>query len=413
MITREPLDDVLKAYAELVIRLGVNVQLGQRVVIRAHPEQAATARALATEAYRVGASQVSIEYRDQHLQRAQVEYAPDEQLGKVLAHELAAARSWGEDKVALISLTGNPNPTLMNGLDPDRLARSAPLELIQAIMPMTTTNQIAWTVVAAPTSGWAEAVLGTPDVARLWEGIKVAMRLDHDDPVRSWQEHNATLHQRRDMLNSRGFDRVRYRGPGTDLTLGLAPGNTWAGGAILNADGVEFMPNLPTEEVFAAPDWRRVEGTIQTTAAFFLVSMNALVEDLRLEVSDGTITSATAARGEDAVRAQFDLVPRSRHFGEIAIVDKDSAVKRSGLVYQDMLYDENAGSHVAWGTGFPFNVPGTDRLKPEERINQGLNQASTHVDIVIGSPEVEIDGIDRDGTVTPITRGDTFVLPTA
>jgi aminopeptidase len=280
-------------------------------------------------------------------------------------------------------------------------------------MPITTTNQIAWTVVAAPTPGWAEAVLGTPDVARLWEGIKVSMRLDQEDPVRSWQEHNARLHQRRDMLNARGFDRVRYRGPGTDLTMGLAPGNAWAGGPIVNADGVEFMPNLPTEEVFTAPDWRRVEGTIQTTAAFFLMSMNTLVENLRLEVADGTITGAQASRGEDAVRAQFDAIPRSRHFGEIAIVDKDSAVKRSGLVYQDMLYDENAGSHVAWGTGFPFNIPGSDRLKPDERIDQGLNQSSTHVDIVIGSPEVEIDGIGRDGAVTPITRGDTFVLGSA
>ncbi|MDC5696967.1 aminopeptidase [Intrasporangium calvum] len=413
MITHEPFDDELKAYAELVVRLGVNVQLGQRVVIRCHPEQAATARALATEAYRVGASRVSIDYRDQHLQRAQVEHAPEEELGRVLDHELAAARSWGEDKVALISLTGNPNPTIMEGLDPQRLARSTPIEFIKTIMPVMTTNQIAWTVVAAPSPGWAEAVTGSPDTTRLWEGIKVAMRLDQPDPAKSWQEHNALLHLRRDMLNARGFDRIRYRGPGTDLTMGLAPGNAWAGGSVTNADGVEFLPNLPTEEVFAAPDWRRVEGTIQTTAAFFLTTMNTLVEDLRLEVADGTITSATAARGEEAVRAQFDLIPRSRHFGEVAIVDKESAVRRSGLVYQDMLYDENIGSHVAWGAGYPFNVPGSDRLGPDERIQQGLNQANTHVDIVIGSPQVEIDGIDKDGAVTPITRGDTFVLPTA
>jgi len=413
MILHEPFDDELRTYAELVIRLGVNVQLGQRVVIRCQPEQAATARALANEAYRVGARHVSIEYRDQHLHRAQVEHAPDEELGKVLAHEVANVRSWGEDRVAIINLTGNPNPTLMEGLDPDRLSRSAPVDLIKELMPITTTNQVAWTVVAAPTPGWAEAVLGTPDTRRLWEGIKVAMRLDQADPVRSWQEHNAALHLRRDMLNSRGFDRVRYRGPGTDLSMGLAPGNAWAGGSITNADGIDFMPNLPTEEVYTAPDWRRVEGTIQTTAAFFLMSMNTLVEDLRLEVSDGTITAATAARGEAAVHAQFDAVPRSRHFGEIAIVDKDSAVKRSGLVYQDMLYDENAGSHVAWGAGFPFNVPGSDALNPDERVSQGLNQSSTHVDIVIGSPEVEIDGIAKDGTVTPITRGDTFVLASA
>lgn len=413
MQINESFDRELKAYAELVVRLGVNVQLGQRVVIQGYPEQAATARAIAEAAYAAGAKKVSIDYKDQLLQRSHVEHAADEDLGSVLAHEIAAAKSWGEDKVAVISLTGNPNPTVMDGIDPERLARNAPIELIKVVMPTITTNQIAWTVVAAPSPGWAQAVLGTPDVARLWEGIKTSMRLDQDDPLKSWREHNDNLIRRRDMLNSRGFDKIRYRGPGTDLTMGLAAGNVWAGGPTVNADGVEFMPNLPTEEVFTAPDWRRVEGTIQTTKAFFLATMNVLVEDLRLEVRDGTITAAEAARGEAAVRAQFDSIPRSRHFGEVAIVDKDSAVRRSGLVYNDMLYDENVGSHVAWGTGYPVNVEGAVDMAPDDRVERGLNQSNTHVDIVIGSPDVEIDGIAADGTVTPITRGDTFVLDSA
>jgi aminopeptidase len=356
---------------------------------------------------------VTIDYVDQHLQRAHVEFAPEEELGKALAHEIEAARSIGGDKVALISLTGNPNPHVMDGIDADRLARNTPMDLIKEIMPVVTTNQVAWTVAAAPSPGWAQALFGTPDTARLWAGIKTAMRLDQPDPIKSWREHNAGLVLRRDMLNSRGFDAIRYRGPGTDLTLGLAAGAVWAGGPSVNADGVEFMPNMPTEEVFTAPDWRRVEGTIATTAAFFLASMNVLVEDLRLEVRDGTITAAEAARGVEAVRAQFDLIPRSRHFGEVAIVDKDSAVRRSGIVYNDMLYDENAGSHVAWGTGYPVNVAGGNEMAPDDRIEQGLNQSATHVDIVIGSPDVEIDGIGKDGSVTPITRGDTFVLSSA
>jgi aminopeptidase len=301
----------------------------------------------------------------------------------------------------------------MEGLDPTRLAKAVPVEFARIVQPVMLTNQIAWTVVAAPTPGWAEAVLGTPDVARLWEGIKVAMRLDQDDPVRSWRDHVADLGRRRELLNARGFDRVRYRGPGTDLTLGLLPGASWAGGSAVNADGVEFMPNLPTEEVFTSPDWRRVEGRIATTAAFFLQTMNTLVEDLRLEVSDGKITGAHAARGEEAVQTQFDLFPRARHFGEIAIVDRDSAVRRSGLVYQDMLYDENVGSHVAWGAGFPSVVPGANDRSPDDRVADGLNQSPVHVDIVIGSPDVEIDGIHADGTVVPITREDTFVLDTA
>jgi aminopeptidase len=409
----EAFDHELRAYAEIVVRLGVNVQLGQRVVVRAFPEQADTARAIATEAYRVGASRVTIEYVDQHLKRAQVDHAPEESLGTLLPHELEAVRAYGTDRVALVTLTGNPNPTVMEGADAERIAKAVPMEAVKLVMPIVTTNAIAWTVAGAPSPGWAESVLGTPDVARLWDGIKVAMRLDEDDPVQSWRDHVAALVERRDMLNSRGFDRVRYRGPGTDLTMGLAPGAVWAGGSTENADGVEFMPNLPTEEVFTAPDWRRVEGTARTTAGFFLTSMNAHVEDLALEVRDGTITGATASRGLEAVTRQFDLFPRARHFGEVAIVDRESAVRRSGLVFQDMLFDENVGSHVAWGTGFPTTVTGGNDLSPEDRVRSGLNQSPTHVDIVIGSPEVEIDGIHADGTVVPITRDDTFVLGSA
>lgn len=406
----EPFDHELAAYAEIVIRLGVNVQLGQRVVISCYPEHTATARALAKEAYRVGASKVTIDYTDQHLQRYQVEHAPLDELGRSLPYEVDAVRSWGTDKVARIRLTGNPNPTLMAALDPERIAASAPRDLLRAALPILTTNQIAWTVVAAPSPGWAEAVFGTPDVAQLWEAIKVAMRLDQSDPVSSWQDHIDALTTRRDLLNGRAFDRIRYRGPGTDLTIGLVEGAVWAGGAAVNQDGVVFMPNMPTEEVFTAPDWRRVEGVATTTAPFFLVTMNALVEDLRLEIADGTIKQATASRGEEEVRAQFEAIPRSRHLGEVAIVDKESAVRRTGLVFQDMLFDENAGSHVAWGTGYPTTVRGGVELDPQSRIDAGLNQAATHVDVVIGSPDVEIDGIDRNGTATPITRGDTFVL---
>ncbi len=409
----EPFDHELKAYAELVIRIGVNVQPGQRVVIRGYPEHVATARALADEAYRVGASKVTIDYLDQHLRRSEVLHAREEDLGKSLPHELEGVRAWREDRPALISLTGNPNPTLMEGLDPSRLAAATPLDLVKEVMPIVTTNTVAWTVVAAPTPGWAEAVLGTPDTMRLWEAIKVAMRLDQADPVTSWQDHLAGLVLRREMLNARGFDRVRYRGPGTDLTMGLPAGARWAGGPAVNADGVEFNPNLPTEEVFVAPDWRRVEGVARTTAPFFLVAMNARVEGLQLEIRDGTVKGATATRGEEAVQAQFDLIPRSRHFGELAIVDKDSAVRRTGLVFQDMLYDENVGSHIAWGTGYPVNVDGAVAMTSEQRVDAGLNQSATHVDVVIGSPDVEIDGIDPDGTVTPITRGDTFVLAEA
>jgi aminopeptidase len=405
----EPYALLLEKYATLVVRVGVNVQPGQEVVINALPEQAEAARAVATEAYRVGASRVTITYDDPFLQRAAVEHAPEELLGKSQEHTLAQVRAWDESRPALVSLSGNPFPTLMEGLDPTRLAKSAPIDLMQQVMGLITTNKLAWTVVGAPTKGWADSI-GVADVTRLWDAVAVSMRLDQADPVAAWRAHVDKLRARAAILNGHAFDRVRYRGPGTDLTLGLSPRSRWIGGSVTNDDGIEFVPNMPTEEVFVSPDWRRAEGFVRTTAPFFLATMGTLVEDLAIEVRDGTVTGVTASRGEEAVQAQFELIPRSRHLGEVAIVDSDSAVARTGLVYKDMLYDENVGSHVAWGMGYTSGMDGSLELSPEQRVAEGLNQSDTHVDIVIGSPEVQIDGIHADGSVVAVTRGDEFVL---
>ncbi len=405
----EPYDLLLEKYAALVVRVGVNVQPGQEVVINALPEQADAARAVAAEAYRVGASRVSITYDDPYLQRAAVEHAPEDLLGKSPEHALDQVRAWDASRPALVSLSGNPFPTLMEGLDPTRLAKSAPMDLIQQVMGLILTNKVAWTVVGAPTKGWADSI-GVADVTRLWDAVATSMRLDQADPVAAWRAHVDKLRARAEILNGHSFDRVRYRGPGTDLTLGLSPRSRWIGGSLTNDDGVEFVPNMPTEEVFVSPDWRRAEGFVRTSAPFFLATMGTLVEDLALEIKDGTITGATASRGEEAVQAQFELIPRSRHLGEVAIVDSDSAVARTGLVYKDMLFDENVGSHVAWGMGYTSGMDGSLELSADQRVAEGLNQSDTHVDIVIGSPEVQIDGIHADGSVVAVTRGDEFVL---
>jgi aminopeptidase len=405
----EPYDLLLEKYAALVVRVGVNVQPGQEVVISAVPEQADAARAVAAEAYRVGASRVVVNYDDPFLQKAAVEHAPEEMLGKTADHTLAQVRGWNESRPALISLSGNPHPTLMEGLDPARLAKSVPIDVIQEVAPIVTTNKVAWTVVGAPTKGWADSV-GVADVAQLWDAVAVAMRLDQVDPIAAWRSHVEKLKARAAILNAHGFDKIRYRGPGTDLTLGLTDRSRWVGGSVENDAGIEFVPNMPTEEVFVSPDWRRAEGSVRTSAPFFLSTMGALVEGLEIEIRDGTITGAKAERGEEAVQAQFDLIPRSRHLGEVAIVDADSAVARTNLVYKDMLFDENVGSHVAWGMGYTVGMDGSLDLTPEQRIADGLNQSDTHVDIVIGSPEVQIDGIHADGSVVAVTRGNEFVL---
>ena len=409
----EPYDHLIEAYARLVVRVGVNVQPGQRVVIMGQVEHAAVARAMAAEAYRVGASKVTIEYGDQHLARAAAELQPEDMLGTSLPHEIEGIRAWKDDKPALISLTGNPNPSIMDGLDPDRLVKMQPVDRMREYMPIVSTNTIAWSVVAAPNPGWARTVLGSEDVERLWKAVAVATRLEDADPVESWRDHLAKLKLRRDMLNSRRFDRIRYRGPGTDLLIGLPPTASWMGGATTNSEGTEFVPNLPTEEVFISPDWRRADGFARTTAPFILPGVQVLVEGLELELRDGEVTGAKAQRGEEIVQKQMDSVPNARFLGEVAIVDGDSAVRRTNLTYGDMLYDENIGSHVAWGSGFPVAFEKGLEMTAEQLREAGMNSSPTHVDVVVGSPEVEIDGIHADGTVVPVTRGDTFVLSDA
>ena len=290
----EPFDVLLEKYARLVVRVGVDVQPGQEVVVNALPEQADAARALAEEAYRVGRQQGGRSTtstppaagRRAPRARGAARDRPGARLDQV--------RSWqDESRPALISLTGNPFPTLMDGLDPERLAKSQPMDLISEIMPLVANDVLAWTVVGAPTQGWADSI-GVADVAQLWDAVAIAMRLDQADPQQAWRDHIAKLQRRAAVLNGHAFDRVRYQGPGTDITIGLAPGTRWLGPTTVNADGIEFVPNMPTEEVFMSPDWRRAEGKVRTAAPFFLSSMGTMVEGLELELRDGTITGARA-----------------------------------------------------------------------------------------------------------------------
>jgi aminopeptidase len=384
--------------------------MGQRVVVRGMVEHADVARAIVTAAYSAGASHVTVEYVDQHVQRAAVDNAPLDTLGKTLPHELEGIRAWREDRPAVISLTGNPNPRIMDGADPARVVASMPVDRIRETLPIIATNEVAWTMVAAPNPGWAQSIYGAADVERLWKAVAVATRLDADDPVQAWRDHLEKLAHRRDLLNDRGFDRMRFRGPGTDLVVGLNPRSRWTAAGMTNADGVEFVANMPTEEVYTAPDWRRADGTLTTTAPFFLMGANVLVEGLMLELSDGSIRSASAQQGEEAVHRQLESVPRARHLGEVAVVDKDSRVRAAGHAFNDMLYDENVGCHVAWGNGYPTTFDGALGLSADDRVKEGLNQAATHVDVVVGSPDVELDGLDSSGHVTPVLRGDEFVL---
>ena len=397
----------LDRYAEFVVRLCANVQPGQDVHVSALVEHAPIARAIAEQAYLAGARRVVVEYGDMHVRRSAIAHAPAEALGTNYPHELDRMRWWRENGIAWISLTGNPDPHVLDGLDPARIAALPSKALSAEVAGLI--HDVAWTAVAAPNEGWAEQVFGEPDVERLWEAVAIATRLDEPDPVAAWREHLARLDARKRALDGLGLDAVRFRGPGTDLTIGLIAGATWLGGSARTPGGVEFLPNLPTEEVFTSPDWRRTEGTVRITEPLILAS--SPVEGLRLRFSAGRIVEVGADRGVELVEAQLNEDERARYLGEVALVDGSSRVRRAGVTFHDTLFDENVGCHIAYGIAYTEALAGADELDRDGLLERGLNVATVHVDVTIGGPDVEVDGIQLDGTVVPLIRDDAFVPP--
>jgi aminopeptidase len=401
-------DERLRRYAELAVRVGANVQAGQEVVVLCQVEHAPTARAVVREAYRAGARRVLVRYADQHLRRAAIELGPEDMLGRAPEHMLAWIRSWRETRPALIQLTGDAEPELLGDLDPALVGKSEAREEIAAYLPLVAERLMNWAIVASPNAGWATTVFGEPDLERLWAAVGTATRLDAADPVAAWRDHDAKLKVRAGELNERRFDAVRFHGPGTELVVGLLPSSRWMCAAFTTVDGIDHIPNLPTEEVFTSPDWRRTEGTVRSTMPLSVTG--AVVRDLQVRFKGGKVVDVSASAGAEIIRSQLEADPQATYLGEVALVDGDSAVKKTGLVFQNTLFDENATCHIAYGAGLPMAVEGTDGLTPDELIALGVNVSRVHTDFMIGGPEVDVDGLDREGRATPIMRDDVWVL---
>ena len=267
---------------------------------------------------------------------------------------------------------------------------------------------INWVIVSAPNAGWATTVFGEPDEERLWQAVATATRLDHDDPVAAWRDHDATLKARAAILNGHRFDAIRFRGPGTDLVVGLLPASRWMCAAFTSQSGIEHIPNLPTEEVFTSPDLRRTEGTVRST--YPLAVGGTTVRDLEVRFEAGKVVEVKASQGADIIRGQLAADAQSPSSARWRSWTAPRRVKRTGLVFSNTLFDENATCHIAYGGGLPMAVEGADGLSPDELIALGVNVSRTHTDFMIGGPEVDVDGLDRDGNATPIMRDDAFVL---
>ena len=403
--------DLLERYARLAIRVGINLEPGREVAIRAMIEHAPLVRALVKAGYEAGARRIEVEYEDVEVLRSQIALAPEEAVGTAPRWMFERLDDVREQRRAQVFVSGRP-PDMFDGLDPARVARSfpAPAALRGAIQKLRDSKARAWTAIACATPSWAKQVYGEPDLARLWQALAHVCRLDEPDPIAAWQTHIGNLEARSALLNERRFDAVRFRGPGTDLTLGLLPQSRWYGGASKTNLGLRYVPNLPTDEVYTSPDRRRADGAVRTTRPVALAN-GTIVRDLELVFRDGAIVQATAIHGEADVHAELDAYEGARHLGEIALVDHRSRVGELDTLFYNLLLDENAACHIAYGAsilGAFEDLP--EGLSDDELRGMGVNRAHVHTDLMIGSDEVEVDGLHAGGDAVPLLRGGNWQL---
>ncbi len=390
--------DRLDRYAELAVRVGANVQPGQEVFVHPMVEHAELGRALVRQAYRAGASYVHLVYRDEHVRRAMIELGPD----SALTYSPAWEKRLTEDSAgnASIGTTGKPNPQLLADLDGERIGRAIAVEIAEIHRRQHRENSVNWCGIGAPNEGWAKQVFGEPDLERLWEKVSFCMRLDEPDPVAAWREHLARLDARAASLTALRPDALRYRGPGTDLTVGLLPSARWGSARFRTAGGIDYVANMPTEEIFTTPDSRRAEGTIRSSLP---LSLNGqIIRGLELTFEDGGIVKVDAEEGADLVRSQIANNENADRLGELALVTSESRVGQSGTLFFDTLFDENATCHIAYGMGLPYAFDG----EPDA----GSNVCNVHVDFMVGAPELEVDALLADGSSVPLIRNEEWQL---
>jgi len=394
------------AYADLIVRVGANLQPGQTFFVNALPEHLELVRVLARSAYRAGASYVDVRYTDPHVRRAQIELGPEDTLTH--SPDWLVERAAALEGNAVASIAGEAEPELLADLDQERVGKSRMVAVVERALEIQNKRAVNWTIAAFPNEGWAEKVFGEPDVGRLWEAIAATVRLDDPDPVAAWREHTARLLARCRDLDALELDALHFQGPGTDLTVGLLPESRWIGGGIETREGVPHVPNLPTEEVFTSPDWRRTEGTVRSTRP--LAMGGTIVRDLELTFAAGEAVDVRATTGLDAVRAELETDAFAKRLGEVALVDGTSRVGQTGITFFNTLFDENATCHIAWGAAVLFSTPELAGLTPDETRARGANVSTVHTDFMIGGPDVTVDGITGDGRRVPILREDVWQL---
>ena len=407
-----PFVQKLDRLAETAVRVGLNIQHGQELLITAPLDAVPLVRRITEHAYRAGSSLVTTFYNDDESRLARFRFAPDDSFDTAsgwLADGIAQAF---RQNAARLAITGD-DPSLLAGQDPDKVSRAsrAQSRVNRPSLELITNFAINWSIVAYATPAWARTVFpALPEaeaVERLWDAILSASRVDGADPVADWAAHNRVLAERGRMLNDRDFASLRFRGPGTDLTVGLADGHLWAGGAEHAANGVLCNPNLPTEEVFTTPHRLRVDGTVRSTKP--LSYQGTLIDGIQVRFEGGRIVDAHAEKGEAVLAKVLGTDEGAARLGEVALVPHSSPISQSGVLFQNTLFDENAASHIALGQAYRTCMQDADGLDDAALEARGANSSLIHIDWMIGSGEIDVDGVAADGTARPVMRAGEFV----
>lgn len=398
----------LQHYADVIVRVGVNLQPGQRLLVRADLQTVDLVRAVVRSAYRVGARFVDVVWSDEQLNLVRLEEAARDSLGHVAAWQPAVSIDYLEAGDALVSIYA-ATPTLLAGQDPEAVSTMlrAAAHAAKPVSDLVQRNAAAWVVVSYPTPGWAAAVLpeapGEAQLKRLWQAIASTCRLDQPDPVAAWQAHVRELAARADYMNIRRYDALRFSGPGTDLTVGLVAEHLWAGGGATSEGGGPFVPNLPTEEIFTLPHQGRAEGVIHSSRP--LNYGGTLIDDFSINFSNGRVTAVSAASGAATLQRLIETDEGAARLGEVALVPASSPVGRTGLLFANTLFDENAASHLALGNGYRGCVREGNAMDDARFAAIGGNLSIVHVDFMIGSAAMDVDGIYPDGRSEAVMRG--------
>jgi aminopeptidase len=397
----------LEKYAEISVKVGINIQKGQTLVINAPTSNMEFVRLVAKKAYEAGAKDVHIEWNDEELTLLKYTLAPDEAFTEFPTWKAKGFEEMAENGAAFMSIVAS-NPDLLKEVDPERIgnfnkARGKALEKYRNYVQA---DKVSWCVIAAPSKEWAQKVFPEASeqesIERLWEAIFMATRADLEDPVTAWREHNSILLSKVDYLNSKKYAKLHYQAPGTDLTITLPQKHVWVGGGGQNEAGVSFVANMPTEEVFTVPQKDGVNGVVASTKP--LNYSGNVIDNFSLTFENGKIVDFSAEVGQEMLKRLIETDEGSHFLGEVALVPHDSPISNSNTIFYNTLFDENASSHLAIGNAYSFNLEGGKTMSKEELQANGANSSITHEDFMIGSSEMNIDGITKDGNREPLFR---------